>query len=98
MANAEQAYLEITLKIDTKDRAAAGAVYVKYKPPFLADVAGALSKQLLIRNDDVQVLHGFKTEENAQAYLNSALFNNDVVKELKPLLLASPEIRIYQAG
>ena len=53
------AYLEITLQIDPKDRAAAADVYNKYKQPFLADVPGAQSKDLLVRDEDVQVLHGF---------------------------------------
>lgn len=97
MAHADS-FLEITLKINTADRAAAGAVYAKYKEQFLTTVQGATSKQLLIRDEDVQVLHGFKTVENAEAYLKSELFNNDVVRELKPLLQANPEIRIYSAN
>jgi hypothetical protein len=43
----------------------------------------------------VQVLHGFATTEHAQAYLASALFNDDVVTDLAPLLKAEPEVRIY---
>ena len=35
MATAQSAYLEITLKIDVKDRPTAAAVYTKYKQPFL---------------------------------------------------------------
>jgi hypothetical protein len=97
MAMAQTAYLEITLKIDSPDRAAAAAVYTHYKEPFLTKIDGATSKQLLVRDDDVQVLHGFKSVEAAQAYLKSDLFNNDVVVALKPLLKASPEVRIYSA-
>lgn len=94
---AQSAFLEITLKIDAKDRPAAASVYTQYKPPFLASVAGANSKQLLVRDDDVQVLHGFKTVQDAEAYLKSELFNQDVVAALKPLLKAAPEVRIYSA-
>lgn len=47
-------------------RAAAAAVYTKYKQPILDQVAGAKSKDLLIRGDDVQVLHGFTSEDNAK--------------------------------
>ena len=90
-------YLQINLKIADKDRPAAAAIYEKYKAPFLSTVTGALSKTLLIRPEDVQVLHGFDTEENAQAYLKSALFNQDVVTQLSPLLQAQPDVRIYQA-
>jgi hypothetical protein len=89
------AYLEITLKIKEKNRHAAAEVYTKYRPPFLKDIKGAESKALLVRDDDVQVLHGFDNMENAQNYLKSRLFNEDVVTNLKPLLEAEPEVRVY---
>jgi hypothetical protein len=95
MALAETAYLEITLNVPVAGRAAAAAVYTKYKQPFLSTVKGALSKQLLVRDEDVQVLHGFDNVADAQAYLASNLFKNDVVKELAPLLKSAPEVRIY---
>ena len=94
---AQKAYLEITLKVDPQDRPAAGAVYMKYKQPFLSKITGAKSKELLVRDDDVQVLHGFDSPADAEAYLKSDLFNKDVVVELKPLLKAAPEVRIYTA-
>jgi hypothetical protein len=53
---------------------------------------------LLVRDDDVQVLHGFDTAEQANAYLQTDLFTSDVVKALKPLLDAAPDVRIYQAA
>ncbi len=89
------AYLEITLKISEKNRTAAAGVYKDYRLPFLTEIKGAETKALLVRDDDVQVLHGFDNADNAQAYLKSDLFNQDVVKNLKPLLDADPEIRIY---
>lgn len=89
------AYLQITLKIANANRAAAAGVYQQYKAPFLAGIAGAQSKQLLIREEDVQVLHGFDGVANANAYLQSALFNSDVVVALTPLLDAAPDVRIY---
>lgn len=64
----EKAYLEITLKIDPQDRGAAGAIYTKYKKPFLTTIFGAESKELLIR-DDVQVLHGFATRNKPRLIL-----------------------------
>lgn len=90
-----KAYLEISLNIAVENRTAAGGIYTKYKQPFLDKIQGASSKELLIRDEDVQVLHGFDTVENANAYLKSELFNNDVVNELAPLLAANPDIRIY---
>lgn len=98
LAFAEKAYLEITLKVDAQDRPAAGAVYTKFKQHFLQQVAGAQSKELLMRNDDVQVLHGFATRAQAEAYLGSDLFTKDVVVGLKPLLKADPEVRIYSVN
>jgi hypothetical protein len=96
-ATSPTAYLEVTLKVAPPHRAAAAEVYKKYKAPFLAKVAGAKSKQLLLRGDDVQVLHGFDTVEHAGAYLKSSLFNDDVVKALAPLLEGPPDVRVYAA-
>jgi len=92
-----QTYLQITLQIGSKNREAAVGVYTKYKAPFLEKVPGAESKSLLVRDEDVQVLHGFSSKEEAESYLTSDLFSNDVVGELGPLLDADPEIRIYEA-
>jgi hypothetical protein len=92
------AYLEITLKVSNDNRPSAGKVYADYKAPFLKDIKGAESKELLIRDDDVQVLHGVATVADAEAYLTSELFNQDVVKGLAPYLDAEPEIRIYDVA
>ncbi len=92
------AYLEITLQVNQDNRPAAAGVYQKYRQPFLSQIAGAKSKELLVREDDVQVLHGFETAADAKAYLESAMFNDDVVVGLKPLLAAAPEIRIYETA
>jgi hypothetical protein len=92
------AYLEITLKIAPENRAAAAAIYTEYKQPFLTTIAGAQSKALLVRDEDVQVLHGFDTVASATAYLSSDLFTQDVFVALKPLVLADPEVRIYLAN
>lgn len=92
------AYLEITLQVDAADRAAAGGVYQKYRQPFLDTVEGATGKELLIRDEDVQVLHGFTSAEAAEAYLSTDLFTRDVVGGLTPLLKADPDIRIYETA
>ncbi|MDV5239543.1 hypothetical protein [Leclercia adecarboxylata] len=91
------AYLQITLDISNENRAAAAGIYQNYKTPFLTTIDGATSKELLIREQDVQVLHGFKTVAQAQAYLNSPLFTQDVVAGLKPYLNSAPDVRIYDA-
>lgn len=92
------AYLEITLDIVPDNRAKAAVVYTKYRQQFLDTVAGATSKELLVRDDDVQVLHGFTTVDNAKAYLESDLFTKDVTGELGPLLRTNPEVRIYEVA
>jgi hypothetical protein len=87
-------YLEITLKIADANRPAAAGVYERYKAPFLSAVSGAKSKQLLVREADVQVLHGFESVAQAQG----DLFNKDVVTGLAPLLQGEPDVRIYQVA
>ena len=89
------AYLQITLDISNENRAAAAGVYQKYKTPFLTTIEGAASKELLVRDEDVQVLHGFTTVAQAQAYLDSPLFTKDVVAGLKPYLNSAPDVRIF---
>ncbi|ELP5717682.1 hypothetical protein U3C44_23345 (plasmid) [Enterobacter asburiae] len=89
------AYLQITLDISNENRAAAAGVYQKYKTPFLTTIEGATSKELLVRDEDVQVLHGFKTVAQAQAYLSSPLFTQDVVAGLKSNLNSAPDVRIF---
>ncbi|SBW09579.1 conserved hypothetical protein [uncultured delta proteobacterium] len=92
------AYLEITLKVSAANRPAAAGVYSKYKGQFLKEVKGAQSKELLVRDEDVQVLHGFASVADAAAYLKSDLFNKDVVTGLSPYLDGAPEVRIYGAA
>jgi hypothetical protein len=91
-------YLQIILKIAPANRPAAAGVYQRYKVPFLDTISGAKSKELLVRDEDVEVLHGFDTAEHANAYLTSRLFTSDVVGALEPLLDAEPDVRIYQAA
>ncbi len=90
-----KAYLEITMAIPENNRPAAAGVYAKYREPFLSQIAGATSKVLLVRDEDVQVLHGFDSVEKAEAYLRSEMFQNDVFVGLKGLWTSDPEVRIY---
>lgn len=90
------AFLQITLKIAANDRAVAAWVYQEYKTVFLDTITGAKSKKLLIRDEDVQVLHSFDSTENANAYLQSELFTDDVISSIEPFLDAPPDMRIYQ--
>lgn len=90
-----KAYLEITMVINDANRPAAAKVYTDYRGPFLSQIPGAVSKDLLIRDEDVQVLHGFDSIDSAKAYLGSDMFKNDVFVGLQPLWSADPDIRIY---
>jgi hypothetical protein len=83
--------------VDAANRAAAAGVYQQYKQPFLDTVPGATRKELLGRDADVQVLHGFQTTADAKAYLPSELFTRDVVGGLAPLLNTAPDVRVYGA-
>ena len=89
------AYLQITIKIKESERPSAAKVYSDYRQPFLDTIEGALTKALLVRDEAVQVLHGFDSKEHAAAYLESDMFKNDVAKGLSPYFQADPEIRIF---
>lgn len=90
-----KAFLEITMVINENNRPAAAKVYNDYRGPFLKEIKGALTKQLLVREEDIQVLHGFDSVENAKAYLESEMFKNDVFVGLQPLWEKAPEVKIY---
>ncbi len=90
-----KAYLEITLTISSENRFAAAKIYHDYRQPFLDTIKGAISKALLVRDQDVQVLHGFDSVQHAQDYLSSELFKNDVFVGLQPLWQKDPVIQIY---
>ena len=91
-----KAYLQVTMFINDNQRATAQAVYERYKEPSLKTIAGAESKELLVRSEDVEVMHGFDSLENAQAYLKSELFLNKVFPELKLTWSKDPEVKIYE--
>lgn len=90
-----KAYLEITMVISEENRAKAAKVYTDYRGPFLETIEGALTKDLLVRDEDVQVLHGFDSVEHAKAYLSSEMFTKDVFVGLRPLWTKNPEVKIY---
>ncbi|WP_368385920.1 hypothetical protein [Streptococcus anginosus] len=90
-----KAYLQITLDIPNESLPAVAKVYNDYRKPFLDTIEGAVIKNLLIRTEDVQVLHGFDSVEHAQNYLQSDMFKNDVFVGLQPLWKQDPDVRIY---
>lgn len=60
-----------------------------------AHVPRALSEELLVRDEGVQVLPGIRTVADAQAYPASGLFSRDVVGGLSPLLKHAPDTRVH---
>lgn len=94
---AVKAYLQVIMTIDEENRAAA-KVYNDYRQPFLDTIEGALTKELLIRDEDVQVIHGFDSMEHAKAYVESELFTTKVAPGLKPTWAADPDIRFYDVA
>jgi len=88
-------FLEITLKFPEKNRSAVVKVYTENKEPFLKQIKGAQSKELLIRNEGVQVLHAFASVADVEAYLESELYKKALTNALAPYLDAAPDIRIY---
>lgn len=67
----------------------------EYRQPFLDNVEGALTKELLVCDKDVQVIYGFDSMEYAKAYLDTDIFKNDVIAGLQPTWSADPDIRYY---
>ncbi|MEL7634305.1 MULTISPECIES: hypothetical protein [Sporomusa] len=45
------------MKIEAADRSAAAKIYTGYRNAFLQAIKGTLTKDLLVRDEDVQVLH-----------------------------------------
>ncbi len=91
-------YLEITLKIDDIDRSAAAGVYAKYKKPFLDTVSGALSKELLLREDDVQVLHGFAASSGDSRPLRSSVLKRVWLRRSVSCLAGLPRAASTASG
>lgn len=86
------------MTIPPENRPAAVKVYTDYRQPFLDTIEGALTKDLLVRDEDVQVLHGFDSKEHAKAYLETEMFTEDVAKGLAPTWSADPSIVIYEVA
>ena len=86
------------MTINPENRPAAAKIYFDYRQPFLDNIEGALTKELLIRDEDVQVIHGFDSMEHARAYLETDLFKTKVAPGLQPTWAAEPDIRFYELG
>lgn len=93
-----KAYLQVTMNIPEENRGKAAQVYSDYKEPFLNTIPGAETKQLLVRDEDVQILHGFDSVKHAQDYLKSELFTQHVFPTLQPTWTSDPEVRIFKVA
>ena len=56
------------MTIPEENRIAAAKIYATYRQPFLDTIPGALTKQLLIRDENVQVLHSFDSVTHPKDY------------------------------
>ncbi len=93
------AYLQITLDISEKNRAAAAAVYQKYKAPFLSQRSTALFQKNCWYVPKMCRFCIVSTRLNRlKPYLGSQLFTADVVEALKPYLNRAPDVRIYDVA
>ncbi|WP_225828256.1 hypothetical protein [Streptomyces naphthomycinicus] len=54
-----------------------------------------VGRELLVRAEDVQGLHGFEAAADARTYLSGELFTRDVTGALSPLLEAAPDVRVH---
>ena len=54
-----------------------------------------MTKDLLVRNENVLVLYGFDSVENTKTYLSSDMFKNDVFIGHQPLWEINLEVRIF---
>jgi hypothetical protein len=90
-----RAHLLITVKIsESRREEMIDQVYEPNRTRFLERISGAISKNLLLRREDIAVLHGFDTVESAEAYLQSDLYNQ-VVQLLAEYQEENPTVALY---
>ncbi len=90
-----RAHLLITVKVDSSRRAALiDQVYEPNRTRFLQKIPGAVSKNLLLRREDLAILHGFDTAENAEAYLHSDLYG-ELLRQLADYQEENPVAALY---
>ncbi len=92
---AVRAYLQMTLQIpQTKREEAITKVYLPNRQRFLERVAGAVSMDMLVREEDLQILVGFDTLENARAYLASSA-GKEITSQLAGYARKEPVTAFY---
>lgn len=94
----EKAYLSVNMKIDSGKLPEVTRVYTSYWEQFLKTIHGARTKDLVIRNEDVQILHSFNSVEDAVGFLSSEMFQKAVFIDLQPYWNDELNVRIYTAA
>ena len=94
----EKAYLSVNMKIDSSRLPEVTKVYTNYWEKFLRTIHGARTKDLVIRNEDVQILHSFNSVEDAVGFLSSEMFQRAVFIDLQPYWNDELNVRIYTAA
>lgn len=89
-------YLPITLNVSCHKRKDVVAKYFLYRDTILQTVNGMKSIELLEREVDFQVLHCFDFQDNANAYLESDFFINDLMRAFEPLLDSAYSVDLYK--
>ena len=92
------AYLQIVLKANSSSRGELTNTYNKLRDLFPEQIKGAKTQELLLSDEEVQLLYGFDTFEDAEAFLSTELYNNIILPALKPLISNNPEIKIYNVA
>jgi len=92
------AYLQIVLKMNSSNRGELTSTYNKFKDLFQEQIKGAKTQELLFSDEDIQLLYGFDTFEDAEAFLSTELYNNVILVALKPLISNNPDIKIYNVA
>ena len=90
-----KAYLQIALYVKNENAAAGAGVYAKYKESFLKTVAGAKSKELLVRDEGRAGASRLQQHGARKRVSKTELFEKNVVRELGSLLEKASQIRIY---
>ncbi len=92
---AVRAHLLIRVKIDESRREEMiDKVYEPNRTRFLERISGAISKNLLVRPEDIAILHGFDTRESAEAYLQSSLYQQ-IVNGIADYQEENPSVALY---
>jgi hypothetical protein len=88
-------FVQVTLAIpESRREEAITRIFLPARQRFLDRSPGAVSMDLLVREEDVQLLHGFDTFENSRVYLDSGFFR-DLIGQLGETAEKEPVTALY---